>query len=184
MYKTFKDKTFDLKKGSLKKTKMEEEISHYTSVITKKLKLDKLDEENLYELFKVKDIEINQNYNFNKKIFPENFSLINHLLFDFKIKMKKNKKIILIFDKDQKFNRNVFDKVEELANRNKEIDYYYMINTNENTGFIKQRFNLEFSNFPQIIILQDENKTNTIPQSLFLIYTSSIDEFENYIKNI
>jgi hypothetical protein len=169
LYKTFKDKNFELKETTLKHTKMEEPLQHYTPFVSKKLKAKDLSKESIIELINTKDITLDENYNFNKHALPHNFRLINHLLFDFLINKSKGKKVILLKDNNEKINRDSMKTVEQLAENYTDVDFYYMNNSEENVKLLRDRFNLEFKNYPQLLILDtDTNDIQIVPQIDYL----------------
>jgi hypothetical protein len=154
----------------LKNTKIEEPLPHYAPLVSKKIKAKDLDRENILQVLRKNDITLDENYNFNKAILPQNFKLLNHLLFDFLIiSSKKGKKIILLKDKDELINRDSMLRVQNLAKNNSGLDFFHMANTDENTKLLKEKYNLEFKNYPQLIILDTgKNSYELIPQVNFL----------------
>ena len=183
----FEKKTFDLKESTLKETKFEENIQHYEPNITKKLKIINFDRDSIVQLINKEEseIDIKNNYYFKKKISPENFKLINHIMFDMLIKPEdKTLKVILIENTDNKFNNDALDKVKRLADLNlltkTGIKFFHMNNSEENLAHLLQRYGDNYGvyknmNFPQLLIIKQE-KIFCISQKLFTRHSENSSE--------
>jgi hypothetical protein len=177
-----------LKELTLKNTTFEEKISHYEPYVTKKLKLRNFDKQSVTNLIKKENITLEENYNFHKKLLPDNVKLMNHLLFDLLIKPgDKNRHIILVKNTDEKFNRNSLKRLENLAKMNKNIRFYYMYNTVENINYLKEKFKnigdiLSNSNSPHLLLIKD-NQISFVPQEVFLKYSTKEEEINKFILN-
>ncbi len=184
MFKSFKQKTFNLLEHTLKNTKFEDKIPHYETTVTKKLKISEINNETVSKLISIKDIELKDNYSFVKKIHPENLKLINHILFDYHTKSSKPK-IILVRNKDDKYNRLAMQRVEERAMKNQNIDFFHMYNTEKNLEFLNKKFTegefTEIKNYPQLLILK-EGKLKVLSDKLFLKYSISTQDLNTEIS--
>lgn len=150
-------------------------IPHYEPRVSKKLKLSEteLGKENIVKLIAKADITIKEAYFFSKKVLPENFKMLNSVNFDYLINSDKIK-IVLIKNKDEKYNRNVMKKVEELAEKHKDIAFFHMYNTDTNTNLLQEKYDLSFDNYPQMVILKDD-KNWVFPLNLLLKYSVTSD---------
>jgi hypothetical protein len=153
---------------------MEETLSHYSPIVSKKLKAKNLNRESLLEIFRKEDITLEENYNFIKPVLPQNLKLLNNVLFDFLMKDTKGKKVILVKDIHEKLNRNSLEKLSDLAEKNKKVEFFYMPSTEENLKLLKEKYGLEFLNYPQLLILED-NKIRVIPQYDYLSISENKD---------
>jgi thiol-disulfide isomerase/thioredoxin len=113
--------------------------------------------------------------------------LINYLQFDYLTKSSKPK-IILVKNKDEKFNRNAIDRLEELAKENPNVEFFHMYDTEKNIEFLNKKFNqgelAEIKNYPQLLILKD-NKLSVFPDKIFLKYSLSHQELNKELsKNL
>jgi hypothetical protein len=149
---------------------MDEPLSHYTAEVSKKIKAKDLERGSILELINTNDISLEENYNFNKHVLPQNFKLINHLLFDFLINKSKGKKIVILLkDKHEKTNRDAMKTIERLAEGNQDVEFFYMTNSEENKKLLKDKFNVEFKNFPQLLVLNaGDNSVKVVPQIEYL----------------
>lgn len=131
------------------------------------------------------EINLENNYYFKKKLHPENFKMINDVMFDWLIKPQdKNAHLILIKNIDNKYNLDTVEKIERLAHVNKitktGINFYHMENTQENLAHIVNRYgdkyrNLTDMNYPQLLLIR-QDKIYFIPQKLFLRQKGHSDE--------
>jgi hypothetical protein len=187
LFKLFKQKTFNLADYPLKNTKFEDKIPHYEPTVTKKLRITNINNETLSNLINTGDIDLKNNYLFIKKVLPENLKNINYIQFDYMTKSNKTK-IILVKNKDEKYNRNAIDKLEELAKENPNVEFFHMFNTEKNIEFLNKKYNnrelVEIKNYPQLLILKDD-KLSVFPEKIFLKYSLSYQDLNRELsKNL
>ena len=152
---------------------------------SKKLRLKNLNQNSLTQLIKIKDIDISQNYLFNNKIEPENMKIINHAMFEYYLRDTNSKNIILIKNKDEKYNRNSMKRFRKLAELNKDIKFYRMYNTENNMEFLNKKYELS-NTFPQVLIFnRGEERPLILSDNLFLKYSSTVESInEELHKNL
>jgi hypothetical protein len=187
MLKSFKEKNFNLKETTLKNTKFDDDISHYEAAVTKKIKLTSFDDVSLRQMINKNDITIQENYLFNKEIIPSNIKAVNHLSYNYLTRDKKRRKCLLIKNKDEEVNRDVWEKIQKLAEMNPDIDFLHVSNTETNYNFIKEKFKLNQDTiFPQLIVLpNDENQTTIFfPKEILLSYKTDQVEINNKLTSL
>lgn len=216
LFKLFKEKTFDLEKETLKGVKFEDKISHYEKAVLKKLKLkeNELNLDSIIKLIKKEDINMSENCLFNKKVDPDNFKMINHVMYDFYIKPEeKNKRhthIILIKNKDEVYNRDTMKRMRELAKmnlQNKNVKFYHMYNTEKNMEFLENKLSEEKENTTTSdpskenyskqtinplsgvksypqVIIIKGNKAEIFPANVFLKYRTKIEKINNELTKL
>ncbi len=172
--KTFKDKKFNLEEFTLKKAVFKESIGHHSKHVLKKLVLNgaEVNKENMEKLMKTENVSFEDNYLYAKPLENKEFKLINTQNFDFMITDKPNSnKVILIQSTDSKRNRNVYEKVQQIANTfNSKIKFFYMNGTQENKEFIEKKYGLSFDSFPQLLLV-NENGRYVVPKEKYLKYS-------------
>jgi hypothetical protein len=187
MLKSFKEKNFNLKETTLKNTKFDDDISHYEASVTKKIKLTSFDDDSLRYMINKSDITIQENYLFNKEIIPSNLKAVNHLSYNYLTRDKKRPKCLLIKNKDEEVNRDVWEKIQKLAEMNPNIDFLHVSNTETNYNFIKEKLKLNPDTIlPQLIIIpNDENQTPIFfPNEILLSYRTNQEEINNKLTSL
>ncbi len=159
-------KGFNLYEDNLKNIKFEEKLNNYEAKVTKKLRIKDPNYSDIKNLINKNDININENYFFNKKIIPKNLQNLNHLNFNMLMKdknsLKTKEKFIIFINEDKKINRNIMSRIKKLSKKNPKYNFYYMYITPKNEIFIKEKFNLEFKKYPQMIVYRkNKNKNKT-----------------------
>jgi hypothetical protein len=187
MLKSFKEKNFNLKDATLKNAKFDEEISHYEAAVTKKIKLSSFDDISINQLINKNDISIEENYLFNKEVLPSNLKAVNHVSYNYLTRDKKRPKCILIKNKDEEYNRDVWEKIQNLAVMNPKIDFLHVYNTESNWNFLKEKLKFkDNTNLPQIIILPNEDNQDAIyfPEEVLLSYRTNNEEINNKLNKL
>lgn len=179
--KSFKEKNFDLTKTTLKSVQIDGKLPHFDPLVTKKLKLTSFKREEVAALINKDDISIKEGYFFSHKINPENYKMVNHLLWDLYIKDDKELKIILIKNSQEKYNRNIVSKLEKFAKSDEKQQIYYIDNSQKNLEFLNERFDVKFDNYPQLILLKG-NKNWVFPVELLLSYKLDSTNIANEIS--
>jgi hypothetical protein len=75
-------------------------------------------------------------------------------------------------------------KVENLANLNNNVKFYYMYNTEQNLKFLSQKYPTVFENlksYPQLLIIKD-NQIQIFSEKLFLKYSSTDNMINEELK--
>lgn len=158
--------------------------------MTKKLKLKNINKDTLIELIEKIDIELSENYLFKKKILPENLGLLNHINYEYYMNSSTSKKVILILNKDEKFNRNSIKRFRKLSKLNSHLNFYQMYNTDSNMETLSKMYGIDFlksfNTTPQIFIVNVENKNlpAIFSNDLFLKYNTTIENINAELNNI
>ena len=151
------------------------------------MKLGNFSRESITRLINKEEHEINleNNFYFKKKIHPENLKSINHVVFDALIKAEdKNLNVVLIKNKDNKYNLDTMDKIERLAHLNKitktGINFYHMHNSEENLAYLVHRYgegyrNLINLNYPLLIVIRND-KIDFVTQKFYLRQKNHSDD--------
>jgi hypothetical protein len=189
LYRTFINKTFNLKETTMKGVEFGEPISYYQQTVTKKIRLreeDLKNKENVLKLLSMKDddVSLENNYNFDKKILPENMKILNHTVFDFLMEREKSKKkVLILLSKDVKQNREALIKLEELAIKNKDKVFFYMVNDLKNIKKLKDAYkdlDLPTNNkIPEIILINNDNKSQILDKKLILGYLNQEENLKS-----
>ena len=72
---------------------------------------------------------------------------------------KRKTSVILIKNKDDKYNRDTFDKIKLFAKKNPCINFFYVNNTDKNIDFLKKKFPQyleDVTNYPKMIVVKDD----------------------------
>ncbi len=159
---------------TLKKAVFKETIGHHSKHVLKKLVLSgsEVNKVNMEKLMNTDNVSFEDNYLFAKPLESKEFKLINTQNFDFLITDKPNSnKVILIQSTDSKRNRNVYEKVQQIANiLNSKIKFFYMNGTQENKEFIEKKYGLRLDSFPQMLLV-NENGSFLVPKEKYLKYS-------------
>ncbi len=178
-------------------------MSHYEPKISEKLRIKDPNSTDIINLMKKDNINIDETYVHHKKLLPENMQNLNNLNFEFSLKNKNSydtkKKFILLINENEKMNRNVMLKFKKISKKNPDVDFYYMFSTPENEVFLKEKFNLEFKKYPQMIIYNnniDNNNDNNeklnnknininlFSEEALLSYNTKIEELNELINRL
>ncbi len=161
----------------------------------KKLRIKNPTESDIINLINRNDIKIEESYVFHKKQYPENLKNICHLNYDLLLnegngkKKKEIKNFVFILNEDSDLNRNLIVKAEKLARLNPENKYFTMLNSQENKRFLKERYGIQFTTYPQLIqveniLMEKDNNIKVFPIEQLLSYKIELNNLNDLVKNL
>lgn len=164
LFKTFKDKVFNLKDYTLKKAKFADEIQHYEANVLKKIKLKDFSRQGLLKFIDTQDVSFEDNYLFRKKLPPSNFKMMNSVLFDSQFDQQA-KNVLVLKSKDEKKNRHLMKQIESISNTGGNCRYYHMLGNDKNFDLMKKKFNSDLKDdLPRLFVIRDNKLEEIVTQ--------------------